>query len=118
MPTSSQRTPASANPKDSDGNPAPSLFAGMLSEREVIDRLVMFNRHYPTDHDLVDQWASSCPSLARVVADNCRELDDGEDYVETVEIGVAPAWAVLGGASTSSRLSLDEARLRLLFDEA
>lgn len=97
---------------------APVYRPGVLPESEVVDRLLLVERRYPTDTELVDDWASACPDLADIVEDICLEIDERDMYVAVVEAGVALAWAILGGAATGRTLRMDDARLRFGFDDA
>ena len=89
-----------------------------LTEPEAMERLMAVQGHFPTDDDLVAAWEDACPEWAREVsAWGVNALSDEE--LDALEVGLALAWAGLGGADApQTGHRLDRRKMRAAFESA
>lgn len=89
-----------------------------LSEEQAMGRLMQVQRYFTTDDDLLNAWEESCPDWAEAVSDWGAEALEPQDFVD-LEVGLALAWAGLGGADhPSAGLRLNGRKLRAAFKSA
>ncbi len=89
-----------------------------LTEKEAIARLMQVKNHYTDEDDLLDHWSDACPDWSRAVFEwGELHLEDAE--LDNLELGLALAWAMLGGADNpSATANLNGTNLRAACDHA
>jgi len=102
-------------PKAGPGLLPPS---GTLTNEQVMDRLELVQAYFPKEEELLNAWVNACPGWFDEIVASCKDFLNDE-AMGCLEIGLALAWAVMGGADRADQgRKLDAYKLRAVFDSA